>query len=253
MKFLRNKITTHSGAAVAAAIVTLLAGVGATANKTSAVQVIYVQNKSSIVTDTELKNDLPAFQAALSKDFAPLWHVDGKLVYITRGTAVPLNAESITLVDKGTVAGALAYHEMKNGVADAIIYVGTSKLGGFAWSVGFTHELWEMLADAPAGAGSAVTEQSTNNMIWAREIADPCEADSQGYTRPGADGSPVVISDFVTDRWFGAQSLGPYDFMNHIQAPLVILKGGYAQYWTGTTWVQKTNFRPGFFRYVDGV
>ena len=242
----RSNVATHSGtAAIAAVVVSALIGIGATASKTSQVQVIYVQDKSTLVSVAELKNALPAFQAALSKDFAPLWHVDAKLVYLPRATPVPAGAESITLVDKGNVKGALAYHEMVDGVADSIIYVGVSKLYGYSWTVGFTHELWEMLADAPAGAGAVDTMQSPDGTIWAKEIADPCEADSDGYTRPGADGKPVLISDFVTERWFGAEQLGPYDFMNHIQAALVILKGGYAQWWDGATWNMVNNFRPG--------
>lgn len=243
MKFLKGKVSTHGGVAFAAALVTALAGVGATANKTSVVQVIYVQNKSTFVSDAELKNDLPAFQAATSKDFAPIWKVDAKLVYLPSKTPVPAGAESITLVDHGNVANALAYHELVNGVPDSIVYVGTSKYYGYNWTVGFTHELWEQLADP----GLIHTAQSPDGTIWAQEIADPVEADSDGYTRPGADGRPVLISDFVTERWFGAETTGPMDFCNHITSPLQILKGGYAQWWNGITWNVITNFRKGSF------
>lgn len=249
-KTIRSNVVSHGPTAIVAVVLSAFLGLGASTTKTSTVQTIYVQNKSSLVSDAELKNDLPAFQSATSKDFAPLWHIDAKLVYLARADAVPTGSESITLVDKGSVAGALAYHEMVDGVADAIIYVGTSKLGGYKWSVGFTHELWEMLADASAGAGAVDTVQSPDGTIWAKEVADPVEADALGYNRPGANGKPVLISDFITERWFGAEQLGPYDFANHVQVALAILKGGYAQYWTGLTWVQLTNFRPGFYRYL---
>jgi hypothetical protein len=35
------------------------------------VQTIYVRNLSTYVSDREVKKDLPAFQKALSEDFAP--------------------------------------------------------------------------------------------------------------------------------------------------------------------------------------
>jgi hypothetical protein len=235
------KIASHSGIAVVAAAITLIAGIGATANKTSVVQVIYVQDKSTFVSVAELKNALPAFQAATSKDFAPLWHIDAKLVYLARDAKVPAGAESITLVDSGPVQGALAYHELVNGVADSIIYVGTAKFYGYSWTVGFTHELWEMLVDP----GLTTTFQSPDGRIWAGENADPVEADKYGYTRAGANGNPVLISDFITAKWFGAEVQGPYDFTNAIQEPLVILPGGYAQWWDGITWNLVDNFRTG--------
>jgi hypothetical protein len=149
----------------------------------------------------------------------------------------------ITIVDKGHVAGALAYHELVNGIPDSVVYAGTSRYYGFSWTVGLTHELWEQLADVPAGNGSVDAVVASDGYTWAKEVADPVESDADAYSLPGADGKPVLISDFVTEKWFGALTSGPYDFANHIQAPYVIDKGGYAQYWTGLTWQQLTNFR----------
>lgn len=234
---------THLAAVVSTASVVAAAFLGLATTKTSQVQVIYVQNKSSYVSDAELKNALPAFQDALSKDFAPIWHVDAKLVYLARGVDVPTGASSITLVDKGPVKGALAYHELVNGVPDSIIYVGTAGYYGYSWTVGFTHELWEQLADS----GLVHTAQSGDGTIWALEIADPVEADADGYDRLGKNGKPVRISDFVTEKWFGALTAGPFDFANHIQTPLQIDKGGYAQWWDGLQWNLVSNFRKGGF------
>lgn len=201
------------------------------------VQTIYVRNVSSYVGDAEVRRDLPAFNAATHEDFAPLWHVDATLVFIGRDEA-PTGAQTITLVDKGPVKGALAYHELVNGVADAVVYTGVSKFYGYSWTVGFTHELWEMLVDVPAGAGAVDTVQDFLGTIWAKEIADPVESDADAYERDG-----VLISDFVTEKWFGALTAGPYDFAEHIQAPLTIDRGGYAQWWNGSNWNVIENFR----------
>lgn len=211
----------------------------------SSVQKIYVRNLSTYVSDREVKNDIPAFQTATSKDFAPAWKVDAKLVFIGH-RAAPVGASTITLIDKGPVKGALAYHEVVNGVPDSIIYTGTSKYYGYSWTVGFTHELWEQLIDPSISR----TEQNQLpggvypvGIIWAAEVADPVESDQDAFTVLGANGKPVAISDFITDKWFGAETAGPYDFANHVQSPLVVDKGGYAQYWNGQTWNLVSNFR----------
>jgi hypothetical protein len=206
------------------------------------VQTVYVRNVSGFVSDAAVKNALPAINAATHDDFAPVWKIDATLVFIGHAKA-PVGSSTITLVDKGPVRGALAYHELVNGVPDSIVYVGTSRYYGFAWSVCLTHELWEQLADVPAGAGAVSTMQDPTGRIWAQEIADPVESDADAYPRPGANGRPVLISDFVTQKWFGALTEGPYDFANHVQQPLQIDKGGYAQWWDGITWHVIDNFR----------
>jgi hypothetical protein len=81
--------------------------------------------------------------------------------------------------------------------------------------------------------------------MWAGEVADPVEDDSLGYTRPGADGKPVLLSDFITTKWFDTGTAGPYDFLNHVQYAHQVLSGGYAQWWDGTTWVEVDNFKSG--------
>lgn len=239
----RSSVKAHARTvgATASVVVAAAVGLGATfaSSAKSNVQVIYVRNLSSFVSDKEVARDLPAFQEATSADFAPSWHIDAKLVFIGR-RAAPVGSETITLVDKGPVKGALAYHEMVNGVADAIIYVGVSRFYGYAWSVGFTHELWEMLVDQPAGAGAVATVQDSMGTIWANEVADPVESDADGFLVNG-----VLISDFVTGKWFGAEQAGPFDFAGHIERPLVIDKGGYAQWWDGMSWNVVQNFRKG--------
>lgn len=240
------KFKSHSAVAAVATAVSLavaaFTGLGVSTVKPSKVQVIYVRNLSTFVSDSVVKNDLPAFQNALSNDFAPVWKVDGKLVFIGQAKA-PVGAETITLLDRSDVKGALAYHELVDGVPDSKIFVGTSRYYGYNWTVGFTHELWEQLADP----GLIHAGQSPDGRIWAQENADPVEADGLGYTRPGANGKPVLISDFVTEKWFGAAISGPYDFCNHVQSPLEVLKGGYAQWWDGVSWNVVSNFEKGSF------
>jgi hypothetical protein len=215
----------------------LVFGTGATfkSSSVSSAQTIYVRNLSTYVSDSVVKNDIPAFQAATSQDFAPIWKADAKLVFIGQDAA-PRGAIVMTLKDKSDVQNALAYHEITDGVPDSQVFVGTSRYFKYDWTVGFTHELWEMLVNP----GLTRLDENTDGLggrIWFGEVADPVEADKLGYTRPGANGDPVLISDFITEKWFGADTAGPFDFMNHVQSPGVVLPGGYAQWWDGTTWV----------------
>jgi hypothetical protein len=213
--------------------------VGQLSKSSDKVPTIYVVNESTYVTDAEVKNDLPAFQAALDKDFYPYWNVTAKLVFAAKA---PPNSIYMTLEDKSDVEGALAYHSKANGLPYSRVFVGTSKFYDFSWTVGFTHELFEMLVDPGT---SRVEQGDFNTVLWFGEVCDPVESDEDGYNRPGADGSPVLISDFITEAWFGAETVGPIDFTNTIFAPGEIAPGGYAQYWDGLHWDVVDNFRKG--------
>jgi hypothetical protein len=196
------------------------------------VQTIYVRNLSHYVTDAEVANDIPAFQTAIDKDFTPAWNVGAKLVFIKQKKA-PRGAVTMTLFDKADVKGALAYHEVTDGTQGSKVFVGTSEYYHFAWTVGFTHELWEMLVNPTL----VRTEQNpTTYRVWYGEVADPVESDKDGYNLPGANGKNVRISDFVTEKWFGAEVNGSYDFMNHIQVAGQVDRGGYAQWFDATGW-----------------
>ena len=219
-------------------------GLGASTVTGPTVPKIYIRNVSAL-QDSAVANALPAFQNALDQDFGPLWKTRARLVFLGSAGAPP-NSEVITISNQADVQNALGYHGLTTGgVPFAKVFYGTGIAYGYQWTVTLTHELFEMLADPSLTR----TEQNPNNgTIWAAEDADPVEAESDGYVRKGADGKPVLISDFITDRWFGATTTGPYDFTNHVSAPLQVLKNGYAQYWNGTGWVAVTNFRAGHAR-----
>jgi hypothetical protein len=221
----------------AAVAVTALAGVGAGTtipNPTTPgakPQVIYVRNTSALA-DSEVKNAIPAFQTAIDKDFEPLWHVTAKLKFVSATYRIPLTAQVIWIQDKMDMPDALAYHGLEGGVPFARIGYGVSIAYGYSWTVGFTHELWEMLADPSINR----TIQDPTGRIWANETADAVEAEKFGYNRLGANGKPVLISDFITDAWYGANTAQQYDFTHSITRPYQVLEGGYAQWWDGINW-----------------
>ena len=217
-------------------------------------ELIYVRNVApQYISDAEIRNDIPAWEAAANRDFAPLWHTTRvRLVFIGRA-AVPRGAMSAVFVDKGNVKGALAYHTVTAGVPQIVVYAGTDDYYGYSNSVSFTHELEETLADPTICATNqgypypqinvqgGATQLQAPGTVWAQEVSDPVEALS--YPRPGANGRPVAISDFVTPDWFNDEVNGPYDFMRAVQAPFTVLVGGYAQWWDGSSWNLIENFR----------
>ena len=224
---------------------------------TADVETLYIRNIApQYISDATIRNDIPAWEASANRDFAPLWHTaQVKLVFIGRGHA-PRGAMSAIFVSKGDVQGALAYHTTTAGAAQIVVYAGTADYYGFSNSVSFTHELEEMLADPtisvtnqgwPYDWINVVTpdgirqDSQARGSVWAQEVSDPVEAYS--YSRRGADGSPVAISDFITPNWFNDEVSGPYDFMHLVQSPFTILIGGYAQFWDGQTWNLVENFR----------
>lgn len=225
------------------------------------VEVVYISNfAQKFISDDEIRNDIPAWEQAINVDFAKYWHTTQyKLVFLGRKPAPPGHISAV-FVNRGPIKGALAYHWTERGNAPSItVYAGTGVYYGFDNSVSFTHELEELAAD-PVTANLNVGypadyyyEQKANGNIkigyqigvvgWFGEVSDPVEADN--YVRPGADGKPVKISDFVTPAWFNDGVGGRYDFMGVCQQPFWIRPGGYAQFLDGGGWEILENWRKG--------
>jgi hypothetical protein len=194
---------------------------------------IAVVNHSTVLTDDEILNALPAFQHACHYDFHPRWDAGCSLHFYPAGKTIPKGSWVYVIADDSDVAGALAYHDVDgNDVPTLFNFAGTEKRYGASWTVGFTHELWEALAD-PDIRGA---EEQDNGSFYAREVADPVESDEYGYEVPGADGSPILISDFITWNWFAPGSPGPWDFTESCSRAGQILPGGYMSVYRSGGW-----------------
>jgi hypothetical protein len=198
---------------------------------------VYVSDVSTAVSKADVLDALPAFQAAVSDDLAPLWGANATLVY---SDSPPAGAPRITLTgDAAWVAltggwdaeSALGYHDVGAGVPFALVLAGRTIASGGSWQVVFSHELFELLVDpyndrAVRGSGR----------WWLAEVADPVEAAALAYTLPSASGRPVAISDFITPAWYHTGAPGPYDFAGRLQQPFQLLPGGYASVWRRRGW-----------------
>ncbi len=194
---------------------------------------IVVTNRSTVVTAANLAEWLPAFQYAVSYQFAPSW---GSSCHLLLGDTVPKGAWQIVVLDTSDQAGALGYHdETPDGYPLGKIFAKTDVDNGYSITVTFTHELFEMLADPDISRAY----QTGNTEFTALEVGDPVEADRYGYTNRSHPG--VLISDFILPAWFGQGFVGaPYDHAGHVTRPKQLLSGGYVSLWEGQGgWTQK--------------
>jgi hypothetical protein len=199
---------------------------------------IYVSNRSTVLSDTTIKSWMPAFQR-YTEHVRAYWPRPVTLQFVSPAD-VPANVWRLDFIDDDSqVAGALGYHDYTPGMKPiSYVFAKTDKIYGYNPTVTATHELAEMMADPYIND----LIQVTDTKLYAKEIADPCEADKYGYdiTVPGY--APVTVSDFVTPAWFIPGHPGPvYDWNRKCTRPLQIISGGYMSiYVSGEGWTQVT-------------
>lgn len=237
----------------------------------SNVLTIYLRNDDpQHISDANLRNAIPAWEAAANGDFRQVWHTPQ--VRLVLSADPPAGALTADFTNRGPVKGALAYHTQAKGRPAIVVYVGADDYYGFSDSVSFTHEMFELLADEHTAninqgwpfpyftldhgqfANPALLAMPTGQLTL-NEVCDPVE--SFHYDLKGANGKPVFISDWVTPNYFNDEQTVPsgvpeYDAMGLVQQPFTILKGGYQSVFlvdypteTGifTGWASLTNFR----------
>jgi len=190
---------------------------------------VYIVPQSVLVHKSDLTNALPAFQAAVSEDFAPLWGQDAHLIVTD---TPPSKGWAVLVQDYSDVFGALGYHGLKGDIPFSKVFAADTVGYGETWQGCLTHELFEMLADP------YIDRLTLSTRLWLVEVADPVEADAFNYTRTALDGSLVPISDFVTPAWYHKGAHKVYDFKRHVRKPFQILHRGYASYWENNAWHQ---------------
>lgn len=197
---------------------------------------VAIINKSTVLTDDNVRAAVPALQIQVTRDFAPIWATDAQLVFIGKNQQPPPDAWQLIILDDSDQAGALGYHETKSGDPIGFVFARSDLQAGLKWTVTASHELLELLADPYVFSTVFVAGQGFRHpaTLLALEVADACEADQFAYniTVPPVAGQAaydVAVSDFVTPAWFGAQPAadGKYSFMGHCTAPYQILSGGY--------------------------
>lgn len=194
---------------------------------------IFVQNKSTVLTQFEVANALPAFKRYLSY-VSSRWGAWGGASLVLE-TPPTQDEWQIVILDNSDQAGALGYHTYTpSGKPISYVFAETDKKYGYSWTVTLTHELAESIADPWISAAM----QTSNTRFYAVENGDPVEADNLGFNITITGYPPVLCSDFVLPGWFIPGHPGPYDWRKHCTAPLQVLPGGYAQWYESGSWHQ---------------
>lgn len=187
---------------------------------------ISVTNLATVVKDSDAQSVLAALQAQVHRDFAPIWGVDADLAFVPKSSKMPEGSWWLAIFDNSDQAGALGYHDLtSDGLPLGKVFAETDIKNGYEWSVTASHELLEMLGDPDINLTAFVETSNTGGRLYAYEVCDACEADSDGYHI-----GPTLVSDFVTPAWFEsfrAPSSAQFDFGEKIPRPFALRPGGY--------------------------
>jgi hypothetical protein len=197
------------------------------------IPIIAVTNASTCLADSQVEAVLPSLQKQVSADFKAYWDLDCTLTFLRQGQQITAGWWQIVVLDDPDQAGVLGYHELSSQRTPlGKVFAKLDLHSGSSWTVTFSHELLEMLAD-PWTNWCAV---GCDDKIYALEVADPVESDDLGYEIDG-----VRVSDFVTPAWFEPTEADRVDFKQHVRKQLQLARGGYISIldprkgWTQTT------------------
>lgn len=190
---------------------------------------VFVQNQSTVLQDADVQKILPALQAQVDGDFAPIYLSACTLTFADKTQKLAGVQPTLVIADNSDQAGALGYHELSNEIPVGFVFAKDDIANGLSWTVTVSHELLELLHDPFIDLITLVEQQGgrfrgPSGVLLAREVCDACEADQFAYTIDG-----VQLSDFVMPEWFNgnARADGNYSFKGNCKAPQQILQGGY--------------------------
>jgi hypothetical protein len=186
---------------------------------------IAVINKSTAISDADVKKMIPAFSTQWNTDLKSVWNVgDAAFTFHAKEKAPASDSWWVVFFDEPGQAQALAYHDLTNeGLPIAKVFVKLILADKFSVSVAATHEICEMAVDP--WLNNAYEDRE--GAFWASEVCDPVEDDDYAYKIGG-----ILVADFVTPNWFRHEHIkGPidFDFRRHAHAAFEVSTGGFAQ------------------------
>ncbi len=184
-------------------------------------QLICYGRLTNLLTDALVESYVAAQQVQISRDFAPIWGIDAKCVFVPAGGVVPAGAWQLRFMDHSTEAGDLGFHTVE-GNPMAYVFVADDIADGCNWCVTASHETVEILCD-PLCTKTAIS----GNTEYGFESADAVEDDTFAYWVTGPDGRSHMLSDFVYPAYFNPAVPGPWDHCRILSGPLTLATGGY--------------------------
>jgi hypothetical protein len=192
---------------------------------------------NSIVSQDELLTTVQAVARQVSEDFGPAWSVDATLRVVDlqiSGTPNPEINQGDAVIyvsefknDPNQVANAVGYHTTNHaGLPYGLVFTDIAAQIGQPWSVTFSHEVLELLADPETNllVVAPNPDQPRQWVLRPYEVCDPVQSDQ--YTIDG-----VAVSDFVTPAYFTNSTGGAKtDYLGTGLAAFAVRPGGYFTY-----------------------
>jgi hypothetical protein len=186
---------------------------------------IAVVNESTVLDDKVVQAALPDLATQIHRDFAPAWGVDADLIWVAKTSPTPAGAWLLSIFDTSDQANDLGYHDITfQGLPLGKVFAKSDLDFGSSWTVTASHEILEMLGDPDINLSVFVTKEDGLCRLYAYEVCDACEADSDGYKI-----GKTLVSDFVYPSWFETfrKTGDQFDYRKLIKAPLQLRPGGY--------------------------
>jgi hypothetical protein len=197
---------------------------------------------TSEISTGNLMRVAAAVQKQVTRDFAPMWGVDGTVNAFAELKDVPSDYHPVVLFsDPDELVGRLEFEIGNVNATRLVEQFQGRRLGGIhlsaftrqpfalvaaadGWSVAVSHEILEMLADPSGNRLVAAAHPSDENerVRYLVEVCDPCQ--TVWYPVNG-----VQVSDFYTPRYFDPvrNPAAAYSFTGAVDHPLDVLEGGY--------------------------
>lgn len=188
---------------------------------------IAILNKTSNVSNKEMRAVTRSMQIQVLRDFVPVWGLAADVDFYEDEKNVPIDAWKLIVLDTEKDAEVMGYHELtEDGFPQGKVFVKDSIDAGVAWSITLSHELLELLLDPYTDLMVMHNLDNKKVRLYAYEVCDPVQDD--WYVIGG-----VKVSNFVYPEWFesDAKNLGgKWDMLGKLKAPFTLTDGGYASY-----------------------
>ena len=93
------------------------------------------------ISESKLRTVAAALQKQVDRDFAPVWKVGAEIVPCKNSGATPKQSWCVTVKKDIAMPGALAYHDVKNGVPFSLVSYSRE------WTVAASHQILARFRD----------------------------------------------------------------------------------------------------------
>lgn len=189
---------------------------------------IFVVNKSTLVSNTDVKAMTQACATQVRMHAAPVWGLMPiPVIYTSDEKSAPRGAWVIAVLDDPDQADALGWHTEDQGdliygrifARPVLTNGGAALTGTLSVSSVLSHEVLETLCDPHV----CLWANDATGQMWALEVCDPVESDSYAI-------GTVMVSNFVSPHFFDAQARPGemLDWQGKCAGPFEMSRGGYA-------------------------